>query len=181
MITWDRAYARLSKSREFASYFGKGQGAPPPAAFRFIAYTQFLNGLTPSTAAGGGSPLGATVGPQLQTFPSGAVILGITASSFMAQQAAGAAAYPPWSDKSRRDIFALSFAYTNDELITPSGLTKASALLGTGEDTIFPARELLIPPSQGILVSAASLLASGVALNQFVDVVFHCMVPRAVG
>lgn len=181
MISWDRAYARLSKTKEFGNYFGKGSGVPPMAGFRFMAYTQFFTGLVPSTAAGGGTPLGATVGPQLQTFPSGAVILGITAASYIAQQAAATPVYEPWADPGRRDIFCLSFAYTNDEQITPSGLTLASALLGTGEETIFPAREMLIPPSQGILVSAASILASGVALNQFVHVVFHTMVPRAVG
>jgi len=181
MISWDRAYARLAKTREFSSYFGKGSGVPPMAGFRFLAYTQFFNGLTPSTAAGGGFPMGPQIGPQLQTFPSGAVILGITAAGFMAQQAAAAADYSPSSAAGRRDLFALNFAYTNDELITPSGLTSAEALLGSGRDTLFPGREILIPPSQGILVTAASMVASAVAQNLFVHCVFHCMVPRAVG
>jgi len=178
MITWDRAYARQSRSRDFARYFGGGPGTvPPQEAFRNIAYSLLLGPCT-----GNASPVtgfGATVGPTQQNFPAGAVILGISATAFQEQVGDDTDfQYAPWSAPGRRDLFGLSFSYTNDEQITPGGLTLANALLGDGDDTVFPARELLIPPSQGILTTAASFT---VAPSLFVQVVFHAMVPRAVG
>jgi hypothetical protein len=177
MISWDRAYARQAPSPDFQRYFAGGPGRPPPSsAFRYIAYSLLLGPCT-----GNASPVtgfGATVGPTQQNFPAGAVVLGISATAFQEQETDGNYTYAPFSCPGRRDLFGLSFSYTNDEQITPGGLTLANALLGDGDDTVFPARELLIPPSQGILTSAASFT---VAPSLFVQVVFHSMVPRAVG
>lgn len=177
MISWDRAYARQVRSPDFTRFFGGSPGQPPKMeAFRGIEYSVLLG-----PVLGNASPVagyGQSFGPVQQNFPAGAVILGITSAAFQEQTVTTAYQYAPWATQGRRDLYGLSFSYTNDEQITPNGITLAAALLGGGEDTIFPIREMLIPPSQGILVSAASIT---VAPSLFVTVVFHCMVPRAVG
>lgn len=172
MIKWREAFERIKDLPQFVQYFKKDL---PMGDFRFLAYTQRFDSVPGAATAG---VLGAPVGPLPQNFPSGAVILGITASAFQAQQAAGAAAYAPSFSAGRRDLFALSFQYSGSEQITANGLTMAEALLGSGNDTIFPAKEILIPPSQAILCSVGTLSASTLpALS--VAVVYHCMVPRA--
>ena len=111
------------------------------------------------------------------------------AAAYLAQQGPAVATYAPSSCPGNRDLFALAFQYTSDETLTANGLTIAQALLGDGDDTIFPAREIMVPPSQSILITAASLVAAGqagpplipVGLNLFCNVVFHCMVPRVSG
>lgn len=177
MIKWREAYERLRPTDAFKAYFNN----LAPTDFRFIVFsnaTLAATPLTPSAAAAGGTP-GTSVGPIQQNFPSGAVILGVTAAAYQAQQAAAAPnpPYAPSASDGRRDLFALAFQYTSDEQLTANGLTIAEALLGGGMDTIFPARELLIPPSQSILITAASLVATG-GQNLFANVAFHCMVPR---
>jgi hypothetical protein len=72
-------------------------------------------------------------------------------------------------------LFALSFQYSGDEVITPGGPVLAEALLGSGSDTIFPGREIIVPPSQALLCSVQSY-AIAPPLN--VHVVYHAMVPR---
>src|SRR5882757_3531689 len=177
MIKWREAYDRLCGTSEFSTYFGKDKPLPI-GAWRFLAYSQRFEGI-PGTANAG--TFGATQGPLLQNFPSGAVILGITAGAYEAQQLDNSAVlYAPSFSSGRRDLFGLSFQYTNDEQVTPSGLTMAEPLLGSGYDTIFPGKELLIPPSQGILCACASLVpTASPALS--VHVVYHTMVPRAAG
>lgn len=166
MISWHVAYARIHKSPEFKRFFGSAQ-AMPPHAFRYLGYVQ-----TFQVAAG------VTLPPANQNFPAGAIVLAITASAIQAQTTTGAFQYAPSQTFGRRDLFGLSFQYTNDELITPQGPALAEALLGGGSDTIFPGRELLIAPSQGILCTVQH---RSVAPDLFVDVVYHSMVPRAVG
>ncbi len=174
MIPWTHAYDRLKGTPEFAQYFGK---LLPMGAFRFLAYSMQFAGVTGSATAG---TFGTQSGPLQQNFPSGAIILGITASAFQAQQAHNAADYAPSYSPGRRDLFGLSIQYTGDEQITPNGLTMAEALMGSGEDTIFPAKEILIPPSKGLLIATAALTGSGLP-SLAIHVAFHCMVPRAVG
>jgi len=176
MISWNQAYNRLKDAPEFAGsagYFGR---LLPPSAFRFLAYSQRFEGVAGSPAGG---TFGPPSGPLLQPFPSGAVILGITAAAYEDQQLenAGVLAVSPSYSAGRRDLFGISFQYTNDEQITPNGLTMAEPLLGSGYDTIFPAKELLIPPSQGILCAVASLVPSTLP-DLSINVVYHCMVPR---
>lgn len=170
MINWDAAYERLRVTPAFTAAFGK---LLPKQAFRAINYTRKFEGVAAASTVG---VPGTTSGPLLQTFPAGAVILGITAAAIQAQITTGSFTYAPSFTPGRRDLFALSFAYTSDEQITADGLTMAEALLGSGENTIFPSKELLIPPSQGILVSCASLTV-GPTISA--HVVFHCEVPRA--
>ena len=173
MLRPRESFERVKDTEEFRSYFGGKRMSL--GAFRFLAYTLRLEGIQASAQVG---TLGTPVGPQLQQFPSGAIVLGITASAIQAQTDTGSFTYAPSYSPGRRDMFALSFSYTNDEQITPGGLTMAEALLGSGLDTIFPAKELLIPPSNGILTSAASLTVDPTLTAH---VVFHCLVPRATG
>lgn len=163
MIKWRDAYLRQKESQNFRDYFGGGK-VPPMALFRSLHYAQRFE-LT----------AGATNQPQLQNFPQGAIILGITAAAYQAQTTTGAFTYAPSMSPGRRDLFALSFQYTGDELITPGGPVNAEALLGGGSGTDFPARELVIAPSQGVLTTVENLT---VAPNLKVHVVFHAMVLR---
>ncbi len=172
MLTYERAYSQVSKSRLFKSIFG---GNMPPEAFREIQYSQTFTGVAATSSPG---TYGTPSGPTLQTFPSGAIVQGITAAAYQAQITTGSFTYAPTFTPGRRDIFGVSFSYTNDELITANGLTLADALLGSGSDTIFPCKALLIPPSQGILCTVASVAPSP---NLMVTVVYHCAVPRAAG
>lgn len=172
MIKWREAYERIKDLPQFIQYFKK---ALPMGDFRFLAYSQRFDAVPGAATAG---VLGIPVGPLAQNFPSGAVILGITAAGYQEQQSAAAASYPPSLSAGRRDLFALSFQYSGTEQLTANGLTMAEPLLGSGYDTIFPAKELLIPPSQAILCAVATLSPSSLPAISVV-VVYHCMVPRA--
>lgn len=174
MVKWREAYDRCRGTPEFGKYFG---GTLPMGAFRFLAYSQQFTGVTGSSTPGIPGP---TSGPTQQNFASGAIILGITAGAFQQQQAFGDADYAPSLNSGRRDIFCLAFQYSNNEQITPNGLTMAEALLGSGYDTVFPAKEIMVPPSQSLLCSVAAL--TGSSLHPLsVHVVYHAMVPRAAG
>lgn len=169
MIRWREAYERVSQTPEFVQYFGARLKA---SAFRFLAYSQQFTAVAAASTVG---TFGTVSGPTLQTFPAGAIILGITAAAMQAQVTTGSYTYQPSATPGRRDLFGLSLKYTNDELITPNGVTQADALLGSGSDTIFPGKEIMMPPSQGLLCGVASLT---VAPTLSVTVVYHCMVPR---
>lgn len=177
MLKWREAFERLRPTDAFNSYFNNKKATD----FRYIVFkppTLDTTPVTPSGSATGGVP-GTPVGPLQMPFPSGCIILGVTAGAYQPQQAPAAPNFPyaPSQSDGRRDLFALAFQYTSDENLTANGLTLAEALLGGGIDTIFPAREIMIPPSQSINVTVASLVASG-GQNLFVTVGFHCMVPR---
>lgn len=173
MVKWTEAYGRLVNVPEFTQYFGKLLGMDK---FRFLAYSQQFVSVLGSPIPG---TFGPVSGPLQQNFPSGAVVLGITAAAYEQQQLANAGVLnvSPSYSSGRRDLFGLSFQYTGDEQITPNGLTMAEPLLGSGYDTIFPSKELLIPPSQGILCAVASLIPTALPTLS-VQVVYHCMVPR---
>lgn len=180
MIRWREAFERQSQSREFANYFGTQGRTPKASDFRSINYTQTFPSVPAGTVTGGATPStavtpGAIVGPLLQAFPAGAIILGITAAGVQAQTTTDAFGWSASSSSGKRDIFALMFQYTNDEVITPGGPVLAEALLGNGSDTIFPAREIVIAPSQGILGSVQSY---AIAPPLVVQVVYHCMILR---
>lgn len=177
MIRWREAFERCIKSREFRQYFAQ---AKEPSDFRYMAYGQQFASVAAGTVVGGAAPTsaiasGAPSGPTLQNFPTGAIIIGITAAGQQAQTTTSAFQYAPWQSTGKRDLFALSFAYTNDEVITPGGPVLAEALLGSGMDTIFPAREIIVPPSQGIL---ATVVSYTIAPPLTVHIVYHAMVPR---
>lgn len=190
MINWEIAWKRANEG-----------AAPHPLVrgkkkqdFRALTYVQTFSNIA----------LAATTANQLQTFPSGAFVLGICAAAVLPkitkadQYYADGAAAPLDTTIDRGfattpgnlDLFGLSFQYTNDEIITPGGPISAAALLGpTG--TLFPARELIIDPSQGILASAQNLIsfqlisgaasATGITFPITVHVGYTCMVPRSIG
>lgn len=178
MIRWTDAYNRLKADRQFAQWFGGGNRPPSMSSFRNLTFNTTFTGVaavaTPVTTYG-------TVATQNQQFPSGAVILGITACAYQEQTATGAFQYAPGGDKSRRDLFGIGMTYSNDEQITVGGvnggLHLASSLLGTGEASDYPTKELVIPPSQSIIIRVASITVAPVL---FISVCFHTMVPRAV-
>jgi hypothetical protein len=179
MIRWREAFERSRESADFRKYF---KGFLKMSDFRYIAYVQQFNNVTAGTVTGGATPTspvtpGTAVGPVLQTFPAGGIILGITASAVQPQTTTSAFQYAPSNSPGRRDLFALSFQYSGDELITPGGPVIADALLGSGEDTIFPAREIIAPPSQGLLCTVQSFT---IAPPMNVHVVYHTMVPKVV-
>lgn len=183
MIRWREAFERCKDSREFNNYFARSGRGLRMADFRYIAYVQGFTSVAAGSTTGGGTPstavTGGTVsGPTLQTFPSGAVILGITASCVQAQTTTNSFQYAPSYSEGRRDLFALNFQYTGDEIITPGGPVIAEALLGSGEETVFPGREIIIAPSQGILASVQSF---AIAPPLTVHIVYHSMVPKLAG
>lgn len=180
MIRWREAFERCKTSIEFRRYFGTGNKPPEASDFRFLAYCQQFNAVAAGSVVGGAAPTtaiagGAPTGPALQNFPAGAIVLGITAAAQQAQTTTSAFQYAPWQSPGKRDLFALMFQYTNDEIITPGGPVLAEALLGSGEDTIFPSREIIVPPSQGLLATVQSY-AIAPPLN--VHIVYHSMVKR---
>lgn len=179
MIRWREAFERCKDSREFKGAIGQGRDVKI-TDLRYLAYCQQFNSVAAGTVTGGATPStsvtpGATSGPSQQVFPNGAVILGITAACVQPQTTTSAFTYAPSYNPGRRDLFALNFQYTGDEIITPGGPVLAEALLGSGIDTIFPAREIIVPPSQGVLCTVQSFAISP-PLN--VHVVYHAMVPR---
>lgn len=179
MIRWREAFDRLKDNKEFQQYFDKGRKVKA-SDFRYIAYCQQFNQVTAATVTGGATPStpitpGAAIGPALQTFPQGAIVLGITASAVQPQTTTSAFQYAPSASPGRRDLFALAFQYTGDEVITPGGPVLADALLGSGTDTIFPGREIVVPPSQGLL---CTVQAYAIAPQMNVHVVYHCAVLR---
>lgn len=179
MIRWREAFERCKDSKEFTNYFAKGK-LVKMADFRYLAYGQQFNNVAAGSVVGGATPSSAITpgnpaGPTLQTFPNGGIILGISAAAQQAQTTTNAFQYAPWESPGKRDLFALSFQYTGDEIITPGGPVLAEALLGSGGDTIFPAREIIVPPSQGLLATVQSYTLSP-PLN--VHIVYHTMVPR---
>lgn len=174
MIKWREAYERLKGVDQFGQWFGRAGAAPAQKAFRPISYSQTFTGVAAASSAG---TYGTPTGPSQMNFPAGAIILGITATAYQAQATTGSYQYAPSYNPGRRDLFGLLFQYTGDEQITPGAtLVAADALLGSGEDTIFPQREILIAPSQSLLTTVGSM-APAPALT--VTIVYHSMVLRS--
>lgn len=175
MITWRAAFERQKASPDFIDIFGKDVQMHD---FRNIVYGQLFDNVTAGSVTGGATPStsitpGQEQGPDLQNFPQGAVILGITAACVQAQTTTSAFTYAPSYNPGRRDLFALSFKYTADEELTPGGPILAEALLGSGSDTIYPGREIIVSPSQGLTATVQSYTIDP-PLN--VHICYHCMV-----
>ena len=179
MIQWRAAFERLRESQEFREYFAAGRNIKM-SDFRPIVYCQRFDDVPAATVTGGATPTssftpGAPQGPTLQNFPSGGIVLGITAAAAQPQTTTSAFTYAPSFTAGRRDQFALSFKYTNDEEITPGGPCLADALLGGGDENIFPIREIVIRPSQGLLATVESYQVDP---PQNVHICYHTMIPK---
>jgi hypothetical protein len=186
MISWDSAWAR---TRECPPPWMQGK---KKSDFRSLNYTQKFEGVA----------VGSASGNLLQSFPAGAFILGIDACAkvprvvkvqqYYADANTITTTFDRWESTTpgNTDLFSLNFQYTNDENITPGGPTLAAALMGP-MGGMFPVREIIIDPSQGILCSAkneatflqydGSAAPAGFQFTMDIHVRYACMVPRAVG
>lgn len=191
MIRWETAWRRAFEAKH--PFVVKRKITD----FRSLHYVQIFSAVAQGT----------TSATTLQSFPSGAFVLGISAAANIPvlvkrdQYYADGAANPldvtvdrlKSATAGNRDLFGIDFAYTNDEQITPGGPAIADALLGSGRGTEFPARELIIDPSQGILCRVQNLitaqtidnaggsLPTGISFPMTVHVIYKCMVPRNQG
>jgi hypothetical protein len=155
MVSIERAWARVQaqiKAGNLDEYKGVSL-----EQLRFLVFGQTL---VVSAAVG-------TVGPVANQFPEGAIILGITATSFTTTPAANNAFL-------MRKGFALSFAFAGGDSITPGGPITAEALLGTGEQSIFPSKELIIRPAQSILATGQNLTSDNITI----EIAYHSLVRR---
>lgn len=150
MLNWTQVWHRVRLNPAF-----KGM---QESDFRPMVFNQIF---TPA-------PGGAATANQPQSFAGGAIILGIAASAYVPSGAASAQA------GRNRQLFAIDFAYSNNEAITPGGPILADALLGGGESNIFPSRELLIAPNQQITCRVANVTTGSLTVH----VAFHTMVYR---
>lgn len=114
----------------------------------------------------------STAGPTRQDFPGGAIILGVSAAA-VGFDSGNADAFDPAATASRSS-FALSFSYSNDEQLTPGGPHIAEALLGGGDQTQYPPREIVVAPSQGINVTVQNLTSTQIRIS----VCWHALVWR---
>lgn len=138
------------------------------AAFAQMAESDFRGayyGQTFTPAAGVLTPMVA------RPFPSGAIILGIGASAHVPGVAATG------QSGRNRQLFRINFAFTGGEALVIDGPVMADALLGGGDSDIFPARELVVVPTQIINCQVQNLTTGALT----VDVVYHCLVYRSVG
>lgn len=151
MINAAQAFQRLRKLKAFAKM--------QPTDFRSALYVQ-----TFTPAAGG-----QVSANQLQQFPGGAIILGITASAYVP----GAAAADGQSPRNRQ-LFSIDFSYSNNEALVIGGPALADALLGGGDADVFPPTELVMAPNQSINCRVANLTTGSLTVH----VVYHCLVYR---
>jgi hypothetical protein len=184
MVSWDRAWQR---SVENKSPFIQGRQKKD---FRYLVYSRAFLSCVPGVAQG----------QQQQQFTAGAFVLGVTAAANIrnviknllyyanANTDDGAADNLLSATPGNLDKFLLDFSYTTEDSLVANGPTLASALLGSGAESMFPAQELIMPPSQAILCGAQNALGfvgstyevANVAISVLMDIYinFHCMVPR---
>ncbi len=150
MLNAQQVFNRVKKYKAFASM--------KESDFRPLVYTQI------HTPASGGTPT-AFVG---QKFPGGAIILGITASAYVPTAAATG------QGNRNRQLFLIDFQYTGGEALVVDGPVMADALLGGGENDVFPLRELVIAPNQQINCRVANITTGSLTVH----VAYHCLVYR---
>lgn len=149
MLNAREVFARVHKLDAFR--------AMKESDFREVDYVQEF------TPAAGGVP---TVNVP-QPFPGGAIILGITAAAVVPGIAAPAGGL-------NRQFFKIDFGFSGGEAIVIGGPVLADALLGGGEQNIFPLKELVMAPNQAINCRVANMTAGLLTVN----VVYHCLVYR---
>lgn len=150
MLNATQVWQRLKKLEAFKNM--------QESDFRPLVYCQSF------TPASGGAP----TAPSPQVFPSGAIVLGITASAFVPAAAATGQA------NRNRQLFQIDFSFTNNESITVGGPVSADALLGGGDSDIFPSRELIIAPNQSINCRVANVTTGSLTVN----VAYHVLAYR---
>lgn len=136
------------------------------AAFRDMEPTDFRSALYGQifTPAAGGTP----TANQLQQFPGGAIILGITASAFVPGVG------PTGQGGRNRQLFSIDFAYSNNEALLIGGPLLADAVLGGGDADVFPPTELVMAPNQSLNCRVANLTTGSLTVH----VVYHTLVYR---
>lgn len=112
------------------------------------------------------------LGPSRREFPGGAIILGIAAGA-VANDGGNPDAFVP-AGTGARTAFALDFTYTNDEQISPGGPIMAEALVGSAQFCQFPAREIVVAPSQAINTRCQNLTST----RLLVHIAYHSLVWR---
>jgi hypothetical protein len=124
----------------------------------------------------GASPAGLASltqqGPTGQPFAAGAIILGVTASATPVTQ-------PAQPFLTGRQRFQLAINYTQSDALTTSGtgqtgLGNADAVLGGGDDTIFPPKFLYFPPQQSAFTTVANLTTEALRIT----ISYHALVWR---
>jgi hypothetical protein len=153
MLNLQVVFGRLKKIKAFAGLKEED--------YRLAVYGQEF------TPPAGGAPTAY----RPRQFPTGGVILGITASAYQPDLPASS------QGTKNRQLFALDFSYSGGEALVIDGPIQADALLGSGEDCVFPAKELIISPTSQISCRAANLTTSALVVN----VAYHCLVFRFAG
>jgi hypothetical protein len=152
MISIERAWPRVRELPQFKNF--------RLSDFRTLTFGQQMPvGVAP-----------AAVGPTTQNFPGGAIILGVSASAVpgpLAPAAADAFLY--------RKTFGITFGYTNGESLTPGGPIMADALMGGGDGTVWPTKEIVVAPNQGIQATVANFCTTAL----LVHIAYHCLVWRS--
>lgn len=150
MMNVDRAWARVASLPQF-----KGMNL---SRFRYLGIGQQFT-LTNAQVSG----------TTRVDFPSGAIILGITAGVTLSGQALTTALRV-----TNLDAIRVSIDYPNNESVITGGRMNGRAVFGTGESCEFPAKELVVPVNGSINYVVENLTTSTLA----VDVLHHCIVPR---
>jgi len=150
MLNFQVVFGRLKK---LAAYANKKE-----SDFRIAVYNQEF---TPSEDG--------TITPLAERkFPNGGVILGIAAD----------AAVSGGATPNNRSLFGLDFQYAGGEALVIDGPVIASALMGGGNDTQFPAKEIIVNPTQAISCRAVNLAGlTGLKIN----VAYHVAIDRYAG
>lgn len=148
MISIERAWPRVRAFPQFRNF--------QLSDFRTMTFGQSF------TVAGS-----AVVGPTTQNFPGGAIILGVTADA--TQSAAGGL-----DNFLNRKSFGITLNYTNGESLTPGGPIIASALLGDGDGTVWPTKEIVVAPNQGIQATITNFSSTSLLIT----LAYHALVWR---
>lgn len=114
---------------------------------------------------------GEITGFQPRQFPNGAIVLMIAASASVDPGEGGGA---DAQASNNRHLFKIDFAYTGGEAIVIDGPVLADALMGGGDLSHFPAKELVIKENQNLNCRVQNV--SGQEIT--VDVAYHCLVYR---
>jgi hypothetical protein len=149
MITAAQALQRVLKLSAFRGM--------KPTDFRTALYVQKF---TPAA--------GQETANQLQQFPGGAIVLGVTASAYVPNAAATGQA------GRNRQLFTIGLDYSNNESLIIGGPASADAVLGGGDADVFPPTELIMLPNQSINVKVGNVTTGALTVH----VVFHCLVFR---